>query len=163
MEATTWSLWVRGRIRTTIELADGGDEALAVLQPRTGLIRDTSAMRAEHRDGRRWEVSRDDGRIEVRGDGLVHARVEDDVLTAGGRTFRWRVPSDRSRTASVRTEDGVRILDVVPGDGRDAPWAVIVFSPDLPSPFAVVLAACFALVDADARDANVTAGLIGGP
>lgn len=162
MEPTTWSLWVRGRIRTTIELADGGDEALATLEPRAGGFRRSYALRAEGRDGRRWEVTFPDGRIEVRTDGVLHAQVFDDVLTAGGRTFAWRAPWDWSRRARATSDDGTRVLDIVPGEGRDDPWAIIAFSKDLPSPFAVVLAACFVLLRADALGRDMSGGGGGG-
>jgi hypothetical protein len=143
MTATRWDLWVQGRIRTRIALVDGGEEALAELSRRKG-----RAGRAEDRDGGEWEVAVTDDHVTVSRDGVTAATVDGGELRVGDRTLGWALYPDGLRTLEVTGPDDEPLLQAAPGPD-DEPWAVITFTPDLPEPLAVALAACFALLRAE--------------
>lgn len=139
---TTWGLWVRGRLRTSVVLGDERGEHVAALSLH-GWPRKRRRMKAET-DEDDWTVTVEPGRLTVdRGDER-RMTVEGDDAELAGHRFVWPAHDGGIHRGAFRDPVAGRVVvDVTPADGGDdAPVAVFAVAGDVPDTLAVVLAAC---------------------
>lgn len=147
MAPVSWSLQVRGRLRSRATLVDADGRRLAKVV-RDGRVRSMRAGGAKDADGRAWRVVGPSESLRVSCDGEERATIDDGVLEVGDRAYGWRLAEDGSRTVrATSASGGGTVLRIDPGEG-DA-WARIEFDDELPEPFAVVLAASVRLLEAE--------------
>jgi hypothetical protein len=161
---TRWTLDVRGRLRTKIELRGDEGEVLTTLRP-NGSIGPRNPGLATDPDGREWRVDVDPLYAVASLGDRAYATLDEDSVTVGGRTLRATVARDGARTAKVFGPGGRAVLTVAPGP-KDDPWAVFELDRgDLPQPRAVVLTIAFVLLQVEARiiRSGGATGFLGGP
>jgi hypothetical protein len=155
-----WALWVRGRIRTRIEIADGGDDAVAdlTLERRRG----RGGGYAIARDGGRWDVRTALQTVDVGRDGVGWFHADGSEATHGGERLSWDREGDSARRATVRRLDGSVVVRMRPGEGRRGPFATIDVDLRAGEVVPVVLGVSFVLLQADAIYGSYSAGGGGG-
>jgi hypothetical protein len=148
-EPTRWALWARGRLRPRIELADGGADALAELTMRGR--RGVGGGHADDREGVRWVVeTRPDASVSVLRDGVRWFAADGESATFGGERLSWDRSGESVRRATVLRADGRPLVQVRPGLGRRAPFAVVDVDPGEERALPVALGVLFALLESDA-------------
>jgi hypothetical protein len=151
-----WALWVRGRIRTRIEIADGGDDALAelTLNGRRG----GGGGYAIARDGGRWDVETTWQTVAVSRDGVRWFSADGTEAMLGDERLLWDRDGDTARRATVRRLDGSIVVRVRPGEGRRGPFATIALDSRARDVVPIVLGVSFVLLKADAIYGAYTSG-----
>jgi len=141
-QAHHWSLWIRGRLRTTVVLGDDAGEHVADLSLH-GWPRRRRRMKARTDDAD-WLVAVEPGALTVERDGERRMTVVGDDVEVAGRALVWPAHGGGVHRGLLRDPAADRVvLGVAPGDGgNDAPVATFAVDDDLGDPLAVALAAC---------------------